>query len=124
MDKIGNVKAQLRLQEWARLIEDCQSSDMTVAAWCEANNISTKTYYYRLRKVREHTLEHVPALTENLSAPVKDKPVSFKQLKVTSPTCERQSAIIVHLANATVEISSGTDQKTVEAVLLALKAVC
>ncbi len=124
MDRIANVKAQLRLQEWARLIEDCQSSNMTVSAWCEANNLSTKTYYYRLRKVREHTLEHVPALTENLPTPADEKPVSFKQLEVASPIYERHPAVTVHFANATVEISAGTDQKTVEAVLLALKAVC
>lgn len=124
MDKITNVKAQLRLQEWARLIADCQSSNMTVAAWCEANKLSTKTYYYRLRKVREHTLEHVPALSENLPAQTEDKPVAFKQLQVASPIYESHPAATVHFANATVEISAGIDQKTMEAVLLALKAVC
>ena len=124
MDKIANVKAQLRLQEWARLIEDCQSSDMTVAAWCEANSISTKTYYYRLRKVWEHTLESTPALMDSLPAMPEDKPVTFKQLEVVSPVSGKQPAVIVHLSNATVEISAGIDQKTVEAVLLALKSVC
>lgn len=124
MDKIANVKAQLRLQEWAQIISDCQSSDMTVAAWCEINNINIKTYYYWLRKVRNHTLEHTPALTEKLPAPVEDKPVTFKRLEVESPVSGMQPAVIVHLGNATVEISAGTDRQTVEAVLQALKAVC
>lgn len=124
MDRIANVKAQLKLQEWAQRIADCQSSDKTVAAWCEANNINTKTYYYWLRKVRNHTLNQMPAIAENLPAPAEDKPVTFKQLEVTSPIHGKQPAVIVRLANATIEISAGTDQKTVEAVLLALKAVC
>lgn len=55
MDKIANVKSQLRLPKWAQIFSDCQASDMTVAAWCEANNINIKSYYYWLRKVRNHT---------------------------------------------------------------------
>ena len=46
MDKIANVKSQLRLQQWAKIIADCQASDMTVVAWCKANNINIKSYTY------------------------------------------------------------------------------
>ena len=50
---ITTVKKKLRLQEWAAQIEAQQQSGLTVRSWCEQNGISAKTYYYRLRKVRE-----------------------------------------------------------------------
>jgi hypothetical protein len=40
MDKIQSVKFQLHLQEWARRVAECQSSKMTVRAWCDAHQIS------------------------------------------------------------------------------------
>ena len=53
---ITTVKKELRLQEWAAQIEAQQQSGLTVRIWCEQNGISAKTYYYRLRKVRENCL--------------------------------------------------------------------
>ena len=124
MDKIANVKSQLRLQQWAQVIADCQASDMTVVSWCEANNINIKSYYYWLRKVRNHTLEQMPELTENLPVPAEDEPVTFKRLDVQTPVPALSAAVIIRLPNATVEVSEGTSQQTVQAVLMALQAVC
>ncbi len=122
MDKIANVKAQLRLQKWSQLIEECQSSNMTVTAWCEANDIHIKTYYYWLRKVRNHTLQQMPALTEDLPADQEESPVIFKKLNAAAPLAA--AAVIIRLPNATIEVREGTSQQTVQAVLLALQAVC
>ena len=124
MDKVSSVKAQLRLQEWAGLIAQCQSSSMTVAALCEANGINIKSYYYWLKKVRLHTLDNLPALTESLPEKREEDPVVFKPLEVTSPVIQMQASVIVHLPQATLEVAQGVDRQTVEAVLLALKSVC
>lgn len=124
MDKVSSVKARLRLQEWAGRIAQCQSSSMTVAAWCEANGINIKSYYYWLKKVRLHTLDNIPALTESLPEKHEEAPVVFKPLEVTSPVIQMQAAVIVHLPQATLEVAQGADRQTVEAVLLALKSVC
>ena len=65
MDKttaITTVKKELRLQEWAALIEAQQHSVLPVIKWCEENGISAKTYFYRLRKVREQCMEPAPSI--------------------------------------------------------------
>lgn len=96
---------------------------MTVKAWCELHDINIKTYYYWLRKIRKAALEKSPVPAASL--PVrKDDPVTFRKLEVQSPVSGMQAAIIVHLPQATLEVAQGTDQNTVEAVLLALKSVC
>lgn len=123
MDKVTATKAEVRFQYWARLIAECQSSQMTVKAWCEQQGIVPKTYYYWLRKIRERALENVPVPASN-RAPVAESPVTLKKLEIKSPVSGMQAAVIVHLPQATVEVAQGTDQQTVEAVLLALKAVC
>ena len=56
------VKQEIRLQEWAAQIEAQQASGMTVQQWCAENGIKDKTYYYRLRRVREQYVEFVPAI--------------------------------------------------------------
>lgn len=97
---------------------------MTVAAWCEANGINIKSYYYWLKKVRLHILDNIPALTESLPEKREEPPVVFKSLEVTSPVIQMQASVIVHLPQATLEVAQGVDRQTVEAVLLALKSVC
>lgn len=66
---ITTVKKELRLQEWAAQIEAQQQSGLTVRSWCEQNGISAKTYYYRLRKVRENCLGDPEQKIVPLTAP-------------------------------------------------------
>jgi len=52
MDKVTDVKSEFRLRQWTQIIQTCQASSMTVAAWCNRNNINIKSYYYWLRRIR------------------------------------------------------------------------
>ena len=68
--EIQLAKNQIKLQNWAAELQTCNSSGMTVQQWCAENGISVKTYYYRLRKVREAMLSEnrvVPIGTQQLS---------------------------------------------------------
>ncbi|MBR6995357.1 MAG: IS66 family insertion sequence element accessory protein TnpB [Ruminococcus sp.] len=57
MPTIREVKNELRHREWAEQIQECQSSGMTVTAWCRENGISQHTYYSRLNVVRKELLK-------------------------------------------------------------------
>ena len=117
MNAIANIKARIRLQQWAQQVDECQKSGLSVSAWCKANGIRTNTYYYRLKQVRESTLEkHQPE--------AEDTCISFKQLQVQSSVGSSRAAVIIHLPNAVLEVAPGTDQRTLETVLLALKSIC
>ena len=54
--EIRTVKYQMTTKNWAQEVAECQSSGMTVSAWCELHGIKVKTYYYHLRRVRESLL--------------------------------------------------------------------
>ncbi len=120
MDQVTLAKNQIRADRWRMLIQTCQQSGQTVVNWCEENDINIKTYYYWLRKLRKQEL-----CTKELPVPVPDeKSVSFKKLEVHTPVSNTQAAVIIRLNGATVEISEGTSQQTIQAVLLALQSVC
>ena len=53
MDKITEAKKQVKLRNWQMMYSEYQASGQTVRQWCEEKNLSTKTFYYRLRKLRE-----------------------------------------------------------------------
>lgn len=57
MDEINEVKRTIRHENWKRMYEEYQSSGMTVKDWSEAHGISVKTFYYRLRVLRENLLK-------------------------------------------------------------------
>ena len=67
MDEITLAKSEIRFRHWQKLIDECQSSGITVKAWCEANGVSDKSYYYWLKKIRKRALE-----TSGMPVPVSE----------------------------------------------------
>ena len=58
MDKIAEAKLAVRHENWKRMYEDYQNSGMKVREWCSEQGISVKTFYYRLRVIREEMLKN------------------------------------------------------------------
>lgn len=52
MDRISQIKNELLMKEWAAMVRECRSSGLTVKNWCMNNGVNIKTYYYRLKRVR------------------------------------------------------------------------
>ncbi len=76
---ITEIKSKVSLQEWQQRVLDCQSSGMSVKAWCQQNGISTGPYYFHLRKIRESVLEENQIVS--LGPP---KPVSSSGIRIES----------------------------------------
>lgn len=121
MDQVTNVKVQFRLEQWKKLIVECQNSGMPIRKWCEEHGFREQTYYYYLKKLREKEIKQLPTALVPLS---NDKPATFKKLEVQSPLPDTKAAVIIRLGNATIEVNEGTSQQTIQAVLLALQSVC
>lgn len=101
---ITEIKSKVSLQEWQQRILDCQSSGMSVKAWCQQNGISTGSYYFHLRKIRESVLE------ENQIIPFEPpKPVS-------------SSGIHIESAGITITLRETVSAEQLAAILSALKS--
>lgn len=46
MDKITH---QVRAERWDKIMSECMNSGMSKTAWCRANGISAKQFFYWLR---------------------------------------------------------------------------
>ena len=44
---------QVKLQYWLDVIRQCRASGLTNQIWCEQHDISLKSYYYWLSKIRK-----------------------------------------------------------------------
>ncbi len=76
---ITEIKTQVSVQEWQQRIMDCWSSGMSVKAWCQENGISTDSYYFHLRKIRESVLE------EHQIVPLQNsKPKTGNEIRIES----------------------------------------
>ena len=82
MDQVSIAKSELRFQQWTKLVAECQSSQMTVKAWCELNNINIKTYYYWLHKIRAKALGNAPVPAVSQEPASIEPPVKFRKLEV------------------------------------------
>jgi hypothetical protein len=117
VDQVTDAKIEFRLQQWTKIIETCQASDMTVVAWCAKNNINIKTYYYWLRRLRLLALESGKSSPHNNEQSI--VPVAFQP----SPA-NNTAAITIHLPSVSIDIHEGASRAAIEDVLLALKNIC
>ena len=125
MNSIIEIRAEARLKNWSDLIAECQNSGETIREWCREHNISSRTYYYWLKKVRLRTIETMPERSSGMTlAKEKNEPLAFKPLEVSAASQSAETAVTLHLPNATLEVVRGADRATIEAVLLALKSIC
>ena len=62
MDKITH---QVRAEHWAKIMNECINSGMSKTAWCRANGISEKQFFYWQRILRREAFEN----SQNSSLP-------------------------------------------------------
>lgn len=119
---IREYKKSNRLSEWAKMIGACRNSGQTVAAWCEENGISRKSYYYRQRRV----CDAMPDLHSAAILPVSrsDSPVNFAEVSPAIRAKAGEPAVIVHIGNTEVQIRDCADAATIEVVLRILAGIC
>lgn len=113
------VAENVRLQEWALQIQECQSRPRgtSVDDWCESNHITKANYYYRLRRVREACLDALPP--ENLPAFV-ELPVPVEPVRGVQDGIQTSSAVIVTPEGLRIELSDSASDKFIRTLLGAI----
>lgn len=97
---------EVRLANWKAVIEQCQTrpKGQTAKQWLDANGISSKKYYYWLRKVRSDVYKQasaalIPSEEEKLPA------VSFAEIPAKDVlSLNDPSAVVIKTKKSTIEI--------------------
>lgn len=111
------IKHEISLQQWSEMIRDRQSSGMTVKAWCKEQGMNPKTYYYRLRKVREAACLRVEENSCNENA----GPVFAE---VRRPSFSSGAAVTLRMNGVALEIHNGAGADVIKNTLKALSQLC
>ena len=53
MNEIAKMKKKVKLAQWTEMVRSRSESGLTVTDWCKENGINFKTYYYRLKRIRQ-----------------------------------------------------------------------
>ena len=120
---------QVKLQYWLDVIRQCRASGLTNQVWCEQHDISLKSYYYWIAKIRKLALEELPRKNHGcrpvmeLAVPAPDVASEFTEVSV----CGRQDpsaalAAVLHIGSVTVELFEDTPCGLLEAILKAVRS--
>lgn len=107
------VRSAYRLEQWAQIIAECQASGESNRKFCKMRGVSEKTYYYWLRKLRVMAIEK--------AAPELIKLEGSRHAEAEAVV---ESGIKIRYHDAELTLAAGTDSKTIEAVLKAIKGLC
>ena len=109
------VATQMRHRSWMEDYARQQDSGLTVKQWCQENGILPKTFYYRLKVLREEACS-LMNLESNKSA-VKPEP---EFVRVGFPNAVNASGIRIKLDSAEISISPDASNEHVRMVLEAI----
>lgn len=103
---LQQMNANQRAQVWGRRIAACRSSGMTVREWCGQEGLSEKTYYYWQHKLYQMVSEET----------------SF--VEIPADQCSSGSEVVatVQFGNMRADIHPGADERTLAALLRAMKS--
>ena len=97
---------EVRLENWKAVIEQCQTrpKGQTAKQWLDANGISSKKYYYWLRKVRSDVYKQASAALIS-SEEEKLPAVSFAEIPAKDVlSLNDPSAVVIKTKKSTIEI--------------------
>ena len=112
MEKITH---QIRAEYWTRILNECMNSGMAKTAWCRANGIFEKQFFYWQRILRREAYEasqnpSLPAVTATNQLSAVQQSVSFAEIKLpavspdTSPVFRPD--LVIRKGNLVLEISN------------------
>lgn len=120
---------QIKLQYWLDVIRQCRASGLTNQAWCEQHDVSLKSYYYWIAKIRKLALEELPRKNHGCR-PVMERTVllpdavpEFTEVSLHSrqDSCAAPAAVL-HMDTVTVDLFEDTPRELLEAILKAVKS--
>lgn len=106
MEEVLAVRDAYRAQQWAMLIQECNSSGLTKRAFCQRRGISEKSFYYWLRKMLSQVAE--------AAAP---------HLVQLEPISQTEDMLQIQYRGAELKLPAGVDLDAVAALLRSIQSL-
>lgn len=105
---VKKVTQDVRLQQWANTIRECNASGLSVKSWCKEQNIGEGSYYYWLKKLRKSACDLMPDEKKFVPVHVPD---------VASETQSSSHAILIHKGDISIEFPNDIPLSTIISIL-------
>lgn len=115
--------AEYRQAQWVKVIQERNSSGLSVKAYCETAGIHENTYYYRLKRLREAACDELSTIQgrqQSLAQPVFAE-VRVPERPVQSSSVNIHQSQVCFEANGT-KITAGSEYP-IDKLMRLLKAV-
>ena len=120
---------QVKLQYWLDVIRQCRASGLTNQAWCEEHNISLKSYYYWIAKIRKLALEDLPRKsygvhpTAGQTTLLPDSASEFAEISLPAEHAGHSDpAAVLHIGTITVEVFEDISSELLATILKAVQS--
>ena len=113
MNGIMRIRQRVKLSQWGAMVREREESGLSVQAYCEQVGIAAKTYYYRLRRLREAAVEQA-----------RSEAAQPELVQFTPPaeyTFGQEQRIVIKTADTTIEIPVNTQPDVVAAAVSFLR---
>ena len=108
MNEIARVKNEVKLAQWAEMVRSRNESGLTVTDWCGQNGINLKTYYYRLKRLRQAVCNEIE----------RHDIVPVKAISGTEPTAEK---IELSVGNVKISLPENFNEDTLRRLIGVLR---
>ena len=127
-----SILHQAKLNEWAIRLADQKSSGLSVAAWCEQNNLSQYKFFYWKRLLKDEAITQMlpeivplalPTTIPNGSDPL---PVKSNTTCATSASCasfQSSTCARVFINGITIELDSSASEVFIKNLIKAVRYV-
>jgi hypothetical protein len=107
------TKRAERQNEWTKRIAAYKASGLTMAAWCNANQVTLEQLKYWTRKLK------------NIASPDPVSTARFIPVTVTEPVAPYAAALLViHVGPASITLQKGFDPQLLREAVEALSPSC
>ena len=112
MTEVLAIRLEYRLQQWAQVVKDCNASGLSNREYCRQHDISEKTYYYWIRRLRQ-------AAASQMSA----EPTLVPLNSETSKEKAAEDLLQIQFRGAELTLPSGVDLDAVASLLKSIQAL-
>lgn len=122
MDKITH---QVRAEHWTKILNECMNSGMSKTAWCRANGISEKQFFYWQHILRRESYEtsqnsSLPRVAETEQLSAAQRRVSFAEIKLPTMFPDVSSVfrpdLVIRKGSLVLEISNSASEELLSQV--------
>lgn len=124
---------QVRINQWASIIQAQASSHMNKTEWCRENGITVRTFYYWQRKLRNMILESSEGPSQKQLPSAPDAP-TFCELSIPDPqktdpiiplndTPGNGSGLIVEIRDCRIIVGDSVSKDALASVIEVLRHV-